>query len=215
MIKKDGLYFGRFVDDGRPREEVRWPSSIHAITIRPSGSGKGTSIIVPNICSLLRSVFIVDPEAEALAITGRMVAPGCGRVLVINPFNVLANELPGLASHGYNPLTAINPMDVDFTDDCAGMEGACQRSASAVDGSFWWFSVKDLVTALVMHEKIINGKAANLANVRRLLTEPFTERGLLRTVEHDRKPLRSSALQGRSPCKRHPFEPRRDFDGDQ
>src|SRR5258707_13836232 len=98
--KDRGLYLGAFVEEDRAQEEVRYPSTIHGITIGPNGSGKGTGVIVPNLASLKRSIFIIDPKAEAAAITARARAR-MGRVVIINPFNVLADELPHLRSNGF------------------------------------------------------------------------------------------------------------------
>ncbi len=172
IAREEGIYLGRFVDGSRVREEVRYPGTIHAITIGPNGSGKGTGLVIPNLAQLPQSIFIVDPKAEALAITLRARAE-LGRVLIINPFDVLADSLPSLKSHGYNPLSAIDRTHDNFTDDCAGIGQALVREPPGADGSFFGGSAQDLVTALVMHEIWERDENANLANVRRMLTEPY------------------------------------------
>ena len=193
---KSGLYIGRLIKQGRLREELRYAASIHALTIGPNGSGKGTRLIVPNLSDLRRSIFIIDPKGEALAITGRKRAR-MGRVLVINPFGVLADEYPHMKSDGYNPLSPIDPTHDNFTDDCTSIGQALVKEPPGNDGSFFGGSAQDLVTALVMHEKIKNGSAATLANVRRMLTQPFDAAGLIATIadmiESHCEPLRSKA----------------------
>jgi type IV secretion system protein VirD4 len=171
-MRDKGLYLGRFTEDGRASEDVRWRNTIHAVTIGPNGSGKGTGVIVPNLASLPRSLFIIDPKAEALAITGRMRAK-LGRVLVINPFNVLAEKLPHLKSHGHNPMDDLDEKLDTFTDDSSLMGLSLVPRQSGNDGAFFGGSAEDLCACCVMQEKIQNGKRANLGNVRRMLTEPF------------------------------------------
>jgi type IV secretion system protein VirD4 len=181
--KDEGLLLGRLFDEGKAREEVRYREPIHAITIGPNGSGKGTRLIVPNLAELPRSIFIIDPKAEALAVTGRARAK-LGRVLIINPFNVLADDLPHLKSHGYNPMADLDPRSDDFVDDATlmGLSMIPDRGSGGGDSHFFNTSAQALATALVMREKIRNGKDANLANVRRTLTQPFTESGLQGTI---------------------------------
>jgi type IV secretion system protein VirD4 len=181
--KDRGLLLGELFDEGKVRGEVRYQEPIHAITIGPNGSGKGTRLIIPNLADLPRSIFIVDPKAESLAVTFHARAK-LGRVYVINPFNVLVDDLPHLKSHGYNPNADLNPQSDNFNDDATlmGLSLVPERSTGSGDGQFFGTSAQALVTALVMQDKIRNGTTANLANVRRLLTEPFTAGGLQRTI---------------------------------
>lgn len=180
--KDNGLYLGRLIDGKRLREEVHYPQAIHAITIGPNGSGKGTGLIIPNLANLRRSIFIIDPKAEALAITGRARAK-LGRVLVINPFNVLVDGTrPHLKSDGYNPIADLDPASDDFNDDASltGLSLVPERTGS--DASFFSGSAQALAAALTMSVKIKKGRDATIADVRRALTQPFTESGLQGTI---------------------------------
>ena len=168
---ENGLFLGAFAGDGGPRESVCYPGTIHAITIGPNNSGKGTGLIIPNLAILPRSIFIIDPKGEAAAVTARHRAK-FGPVKIINPFNVLADELPHLASTGFNPLAALDPTHDNFTDDCVGIAKALVKDQLAGD-AFFSGSAQDLITALIMYEKRERGDDATLANVRTMLTEPY------------------------------------------
>jgi type IV secretion system protein VirD4 len=197
-----GIYLGKFLDGNTARADVHYPNSIHAITIGPNGSGKGTGLIIPNLATLRRPVFIIDPKGEAAAITLRARAK-LGPVKIINPFNVLAEKLPHLKSDGFNPLAALDATHDNFTDDCTGIGQALVRQEPGSDGAFFGGSAQDLLTCLVMHEKIMRGKDASLGNVRKMLTEPFAGSehrgaiGLLKTIldmtESRCEPLRAKA----------------------
>jgi type IV secretion system protein VirD4 len=144
-----GLYLGRYLENGRARDEVHYPGSAHAVTIGPNGSGKGTGVIIPNLVAYPGSVFIIDPKGEAAAITYRARARR-GKVVVINPFNVLADRLPHLKSNGFNPLAVLEPRTDNFPDDASGIAEALVR----IEGSepHWSASAQDLVAALIMWE---------------------------------------------------------------
>jgi type IV secretion system protein VirD4 len=167
---RDGIYVGRFFGAGRERDEVEYPGGVHLITIGPTGSGKGTGLIIPNLSELRRSILIIDPKGEAAAVTARKRAQ-FGRVVMLNPFNILTKERPWLESDGFNPLARFDKTSPHFIDDAVGVAEALVR----IEGSepHWSASAQDLVAALVMHEVMTNGRAANIGNVRRMLTEPL------------------------------------------
>jgi type IV secretion system protein VirD4 len=200
--RTSGIYLGRFLDKGAASDTVGYPGPVHLITIGPNNAGKGTGLIIQNLASLERSIFIIDPKGEAAAITARKRAK-FGPVKIINPFNVLVDERPYLRSGGFNPLAALDPGHDNFTDDCVSIAQALVKEGTGGNEAFFSGSAQDLVTALVMHEKIRNGKNASLANVRKMLTEPFVGNekegavGLLKTIldmtESQYEPLRSKA----------------------
>lgn len=199
--KNGSIYVGLFTNEGRTAGAVGYNGTIHAITIGPNDSGKGAGLIIPNLASLPRSIFIIDPKGEAAAVTARMRAR-LGPVKIINPFNVFADTLPHLSSSGFNPLAALDIESDNFTDDCSGMAQALVREPPGGDGAFFGGSAQDLVTALIIHEKIQHGDRATLANVRTMLTEPFGgtkegPTGLARTVfemcQSPYAPLRAKA----------------------
>jgi type IV secretion system protein VirD4 len=103
--KDEGIYLGYLLHKGRATKQVRYRGGKHLITIGPNGSFKGMGLIVPNLATLPRSVFVVDPKGEALSITGRKRAE-LGRVVVINPFGTLTDTFPHMKSQGFNPLTS-------------------------------------------------------------------------------------------------------------
>jgi type IV secretion system protein VirD4 len=183
-----GIYLGHYLDrNGRVREPVYYPGTIHGCLIGPNGSGKGTGLIINNIASLRRSLFIIDPKGEAAAITARARAK-LGRVLIINPFNVLAADLPHLKDHGFNPLAAIDPCHDNFIDDATETGISLVKEQGDSNARFFSGSAQDFVSMLVGHECVINPKKANLGNVRRMLTEPLARNesgadiGLLKTI---------------------------------
>jgi type IV secretion system protein VirD4 len=190
MARDTGIYLGQVHDQGRIAGEARYAGGKHLITIGPNGSGKGTGVIVPNLAHLRRSILLIDPKGEAAAITARRRAQ-LGRVVILNPFDVLAADRPYLKSQGFNPLAALDRRSVHFPDAAAGIAEALVR----IEGSdpHWSASAQDLIAALIMWECIRRPRApeaAALGNVRRMLTEPYVmgadgkPTGLMETVFH-------------------------------
>ena len=188
--RETGIYLGHVHERGRVAGEARYDGGKHLITIGPNGSGKGTGVIAPNLAHLRRSILLIDPKGEAAAITARQRAK-LGRVVILNPFNVLANERPYLKSQGFNPLTSLDRRSPHFPDAAAGIAEALIK----IEGSdpHWAASAQDLVAALIMWECIRRPwapEAASLGNVRKMLTEPYVmgadgkPAGLLETVFH-------------------------------
>jgi type IV secretion system protein VirD4 len=203
QVKDPGLYLGHLVEEkDRVRDPVYYPLTIHGCLLGPNGVGKNTGIITNNIATLRRSLFIIDPKGESAAVTARARAK-LGPVLIMNSFNLLADRLPHLKDHGYNPLAALDPRDDNFTDDATGIGISLVREQGDGASSFFTGSAQDLVTALVLHERIVGGNSASLSNVRRMLTEPFARDdddapiGLLKTLldmlDSPSEPLRFKA----------------------
>src|SRR5689334_2135130 len=92
----DAISLGRFVDLDEPEnpigEKMRYGGELHTLVFGPNGSGKSTRLIIPNLLQLEnRSIVVVDPKGELAAVTApyrRLL----GKVVIINPFGVLAKR---------------------------------------------------------------------------------------------------------------------------
>lgn len=174
---KNGIYLGAFVNPHQPKQRcdrVEYPEGVHLVTIGRTGSGKGTGLIIPNLSTLRRSIIIIDPKGEAAAITARKRAK-FGRVVMLNPFNLLAEDRPWMQSEGFNPLASVRS-DENFLDDCTIIGQSLVKQELSGNGRFFSGSAHDLVTAFVVHElltKRAKRERPSLANVRTMLTEPW------------------------------------------
>jgi type IV secretion system protein VirD4 len=201
---RNAIYLGRFLENGRERDEVGYAEGVHLVSIGRTGSGKGTGLIIPNLSTLRRSILIIDPKGEAAAITARKRAQ-FGRVVMLNPFDLFADTRPWLKSDGFNPLTTVRMDRDNFADDCTIIAQSLVKQEKGGNGRFFSGSAHDLVTALVMHELLTKRGDASLANVRRMLTEEFSvdkagnASGLAQTVVDmslsDFEPLRAKATR--------------------
>ena len=162
----EGITLGRHYDDATQRigGKVVYEGERHLLLFGPNGTGKGTRFLIPNLLSIKdRSIVVIDPKGELAAVTAdyrRTV----GEVVMLNPFDML-----GLGSAGFNPLATLDPTSPNFYDDAAALGEALIKSSDK--DPHWGESAQGLLVALIMWEKLKHGGAANLENVRRLLTE--------------------------------------------
>ncbi len=163
---EEGVALGRHYDEATQRagSKIVYAGERHLLLFGPNGTGKGTRFLIPNLLSIKdRSIICLDPKGELCSVTADYRRT-LGNVVILNPFNVL-----GFGSAGFNPLAALDPKSPNFYDDAAAL-GEALISIEGVD-PHWSQSAQGLLVALLMWEKIKNGAAANLENVRALLTE--------------------------------------------
>lgn len=193
---KYGLYLGRFLeflDDkeqkGRLLDKIVYQGGRHMIFFGPSGSGKGTRFLMPNMLGDYlgdRSVVVIDPKGELAAVCAgcRHWLHGPGSVKILDPFGKL-DQIVGnspdhaylvennlIESEGFNPLATLDPESDLFYDDAAAIGEALIKIEG--DQPHWPESAQGLITGLVMWEVVRpknKGEVASLENVRRLLTE--------------------------------------------
>lgn len=101
-----GLFLG--LHDG---EMIFHNGKAHLLTVAPARTGKGISVVTPNLLHWQGSVFVTDPKGELAGMTARHRAETLGqKVCVINPWG-----LHGLPQHRFNPLSVL----VELYDDPA------------------------------------------------------------------------------------------------
>ena len=158
---------------GRTGAPVGYDGERHLCLLGPSGCGKGVRLEIPNLLQLTGvSIVSIDPKGQNAAITAAWRRT-VGDVLVLNPFGLLTDEYPDLASVGFNPLAMLDPDSPRFFEDAAAIGEALIK----IEGNdpHWSESAQGLTVALVMWEVQTarrENRLPSLENVRDLLTEP-------------------------------------------
>ena len=181
-----GVYFGHQVSpaensenplqgDWTPtRNQHRYTGDRHLVTVGPNGSGKTRRLLIPNLVWLQNwSILVVDPKGTLAALTGPFRASMPRQtVIVIDPFGVLERDYPKLVarypflkSAGFNPVAALDPDGDDFPDDARALSEAIIRVEDK-DQPHWARSAQDLVSGLMMCDRIENGPQSSLVAVR-------------------------------------------------
>ncbi|HVB79264.1 MAG TPA: type IV secretory system conjugative DNA transfer family protein [Candidatus Binataceae bacterium] len=146
----------------------------HLVTVGPNGSGKTRRLLIPNLVFLKNwSILVVDPKGTLAALTGPYrEAQHPNSVMVIDPFRVLESDYPALVkrypflkSAGFNPVAALDPESDDFPDDARGLAEAIIHIEDG-DHPHWERSAQDLVSGLMMCDRIENGAKSSMVAVR-------------------------------------------------
>jgi type IV secretion system protein VirD4 len=158
-VDKPILRLGYYKQSG---ELVKYAGDGHIVLVAPTRSGKGRDLLVPALLTyparadgtpatgrhenMRGSCLVIDPKGQLCAVT-RKQREKFGRVVVLNPYNILPNELG--PSVGYNPMDTLDPSSIGFAADCDSLAEAI----ITYDGkgeSHWPDSARQLVSGVIM-----------------------------------------------------------------
>lgn len=145
----------------------------HLMTVAGSRSGKGRSVIIPNMCLYPGSVIAIDPKGDLATITAARRGDGSDdaqamgqNVYVLDPFSTAKGHAKDYRA-SFNPLDIIEPDGLYGRDDAALLADALIIPSHAE--SYWTDAAKMLLTGLILHV---------------CASESGTQRTLLRVREH-------------------------------
>ena len=121
----------------------------HMITVAGSRSGKGVSMIIPNLLFYRGSMLVIDPKGELASITARRRAQGLKqKVFVLDPFERTAEWVkPYKAS--FNPMAMLTLDNKNIVED-AGLIADALVVQSGGD-VHWDESAKNFIEGVILH----------------------------------------------------------------
>ena len=149
----------------------------HVCLVSGTRGGKGTGLIIPNLCLWPGSCVVIDPKGENATVTARRrgngsdYAHGMGQeVRILDPFGEV--QLAPSLRASFNPLDVIDP-ESDFAVDDAGRIAAAIIVRENKNDPFFEEAARNLLKGLILH--VLAAPAfkgmRNLITVRRLLTQ--------------------------------------------
>ena len=149
----------------------------HVCLVSGTRGGKGTGILIPNLCLWSGSCIVIDPKGENATVTalrrgtGSEYSYGLGQnVRILDPFGEVQLD-PSLKAK-YNPLDAIDPAGDHAVDDAGRVAAALVVVESRTD-PYWEEAARDLIKGLILHvltDADFEGRR-NLVSVWRLLNQ--------------------------------------------
>lgn len=172
-FKEGDFWLGRSTEDGQP---LGYSDDRHVCLVSGTRSGKGTSVIIPNLCLWPGSVVVVDPKGENATVTaarrgsGDDQCEGMGqRVHVLDPFEVA--KVDSSYRSRFNPLDALDPSDPATLDEAGRLADAIVIQNPQSNDPFWDQSARAMVKGLILHvltDPMFEGRR-NLITVRELI----------------------------------------------
>jgi type IV secretory pathway TraG/TraD family ATPase VirD4 len=149
----------------------------HVCLVSGTRGGKGTGLIIPNLCLWPGSCIVIDPKGENATVTARRRGQGSKyahgmnqEVHILDPFGEVQLD-PSLRA-SFNPLDVINPRGDFAVDDAGRIAGAIIVRENRND-PFFEDAARNLLKGLILHVLAAPGFEGmrNLITVRRLLTQ--------------------------------------------
>lgn len=175
------FFFGAAVDpeSGKTRDNLfaEIHPRRHFLSVAPTRSGKGVSLIIPNLLQYRGSAIVIDPKGENAWITAPYRRAIGQKVVILDPwgevnrrYGQLAGEMETV-SH-FNPLSILDPASPHYADDVAYLADALIINQGKEP--HWDDSARELVSGLIayMVETPAMRPKASLSTLRQLLAAP-------------------------------------------
>jgi type IV secretion system protein VirD4 len=131
------------------------PPLQHFLSIAQTRSGKGVSLIIPNLLTYAGSVLVVDPKGENAWVTAEHRRRMGQRVYILDPWKEVNRRYGALAgivevSARFNPLSILQSDTDDFVEDLAYLADALIISEST-DNPYWDNAARELWAGLMAY----------------------------------------------------------------
>lgn len=149
----------------------------HMMTVGGSRAGKSVTL-VGNMLFYRGSVLALDPKGELANLTARRRAVLGQAVCVLDPFNIVAQDVAGFRKR-YNPLSVLTPGSDTIIED-AGLIADAMVVAGAAKDPHWDESARNFIEGLILHVATAPGHAGarTLITVRQLLMSAMATDGV-------------------------------------
>lgn len=151
----------------------------HFVSVAPTRSGKGVSLIIPNLLTYEGSVIVIDPKGENAWITAERRRRMGQKVIILDPWGEVNRRYGNLVGETeetayYNPLSILDPQSPNYTDDLAYISDALVINQGK--DPHWDDSARELVAGLISYlVETLGAGVPSLSLVRVLLSKPSEE----------------------------------------
>ncbi len=137
-ISTAGIGFGTsrvsYTDTTADVPPLTYNGDAHLMTVAPTRSGKGRSVIIPNLLNTTQPVIVIDPKGENYQVTADYRRQMGHRVVVIDPFSLVTR--PG-KSDSLNPFDLYDLPGVDVESESQMLAHLFSEQNRGVKDPFW------------------------------------------------------------------------------
>lgn len=135
---------------------IKYEGDGHLITFAPTGSGKGVSLIIPNLLHYPGPTIVIDPKGENFAVTARYRKEKLRqKILLLDPFESIDDVL----LEKFNvERQSLNPFDLSILNK-GSVENDSQMISNLLAGQgvlgddpFWDLSARKIISGIIAHE---------------------------------------------------------------
>lgn len=179
----DGTFWlGRAVDGSA----IGYRDDRHVCLVSGSRGGKGTSVIVNNLCFWPGSAVVIDPKGENATVTaarrgrGAQHCEGLGQAVhVLDPFKTAVVDDSYRSS--FNPLDALDPEREETIDEAARLANAIVVVRDESADPFWDESARSLIRGIILH--VLTAPEFDYANRNLITVRNLISRGEYRIAK--------------------------------
>ena len=161
LVQERGLLIGRS-ERGKP---LRYAGDGHLLTVAPTRSGKGVSVVIPNLLTYPGPVIVTDPKGENYAVTGAQRRVLGAPVHAFDPFDIVGGRA------AFNPLDLIDAESPLANDDAWLLADMLVVKTGGAEHAFWDEEARAMLAGLILyvvaHE---TGSQRTLGRVRALIS---------------------------------------------
>ncbi|MGN6210545.1 type IV secretory system conjugative DNA transfer family protein [Asticcacaulis sp.] len=144
-IKRAGLMGGKGIIVGKHHGRfLLFPGQQFCLLAAPTRSGKGVSVVIPNLLNWPDSIVVLDIKLENFLLTSKYRADHGQKVFLFNPFAEDGH------THRWNPLDAISPDPHLRAGDLLALATSLYPALPGEKDAFWAESARNLFLGLAL-----------------------------------------------------------------
>jgi type IV secretory pathway TraG/TraD family ATPase VirD4 len=137
----------RTMTTARGTQPLTYEGDSHLMTIAPTGTGKGRSVIIPNLLTYTGPIVVVDPKGENYAVTARARREMGQTVVKLDPFGITQDG----GCDSFNPFDILDFTQSSINDEARMLADLVMVGAKSLKEPFWDNWASTVIAGVVIY----------------------------------------------------------------